>query len=167
MVLGPTPDRVVERFTRCVGRVDLPPRWALGHHHGRFGYDTAERICAVAEEFRTRRIPCDAIHIDIDNMDGYRVFTWDNTRFADPPQLIEDLRGLGLRTLVFVDPGVKKETHYHVYDEGVARDAFVRRPDGELFSAYVWPGECVYPDFARQDVREWWTRLHEPLCAAS
>ena len=41
----------------------------------------------MAREFRDRGMPCDAIYLDIDYMRGYRVFTWDETRFPDPPRL--------------------------------------------------------------------------------
>jgi alpha-glucosidase len=36
----------------------------------------------LAREFRDRRIPCDVIHLDIDYMSGYRVFTWSTKRFS-------------------------------------------------------------------------------------
>ena len=37
-------------------------------------------------------IPCDVLYLDIDHMDGYRVFTWDSERFPDPAGLIAELR---------------------------------------------------------------------------
>lgn len=159
---GPEPATVLERFTGLVGRMPLPPRWALGYHQSRWGYDSAERVLDVARELRARRIPADAVHLDIDHMDGARVFTWDRERFPDPPALVAELASLGLRTVCLVGADVKHEPggSYAVYEEGHERDAFVRTAAGDELRGYVWPGVCVFPDFLRDDVREWWGGLY-------
>ena len=112
-----------------------------------------------------RQIPCDAIHLDIDYMRGYRVFTWHPTRFPDPVALVGELRAAGFKTVAIIDPGVKvdPEAEYAVYDEGMAHDYFVRGADGSLFHGYVWPDKSVFPDFLRPDVREWWGRAQQAL----
>ena len=61
----------------------------------------------LADEFRTRDIPCDVIHLDIDHMDGYRLFTWDPQGFSDPQTLLSELRSNGFRVVTIIDPGVK------------------------------------------------------------
>lgn len=40
-------------------------------------------------------IPCDAIHLDIDYMDHYKVFTWtpDKERYPDPEKMTQIWRG--------------------------------------------------------------------------
>ncbi len=114
---------------------------------------------------RTRRIPCDVIHLDIDYMNGYRVFTWSPKRFPNPAQLVGDLAKDGFKTVTIIDPGVKyePEADYHVFDSGIANDYFVRKADGQLFHGYVWPEKSVFPDFMRPDVRQWWGDLHQSL----
>jgi len=162
---GPTPAAVVEQLTRLTGRPALPPLWALGFHQSRWSYRSDAEVRAVARGFRERRIPLDAIHLDIDYMDGFRVFTWDRQRFPDPAATVAALHADDIRAVTIVDPGVKKEfgAGYAVADDGVAGDHFARRPDGELFSAYVWPGESLLPDFCRSATRRWWGDLHEGL----
>ncbi len=166
---GPEPATVVEAYTALTGRIPLPPRWALGYHQSRYSYVPEARVREIARELRERRIPADAIHLDIDYMDSFRVFTWDREKFPDPPGLIRDLAAQGFKVVTIVDPGVKyqPEGGYQVYDEGHARDCFLRRPDtGEEFTGYVWPGRSVFPDFVRPDVRAWWGDLHRDLVAA-
>src|SRR5690606_14684017 len=70
---GPTPAEVLWRYTARTGRTPRPPRWALGHHQSRWGYRSARHVARIARETRRRRLPTDAIHLDIDHMDGYRV----------------------------------------------------------------------------------------------
>ncbi len=163
---GPTISAVLERYTQLTGRMPLPPRWMLGYHQSRWSYYPEQQVRELAAEFRRRRIPCDVIHLDIHYMDGYRVFTWDRDRFPEPPRLLTDLREVGFRVIVIIDPGVKVDPGYSVQDMGLARNAFCRLPDGSLFQGPVWPGECFFPDFTDAEVRAWWGELYRPLLEA-
>jgi alpha-glucosidase len=164
---GPTPAAVVEQLTRLTGRPALPPLWALGYHQSRWSYASEAEVEGIVRGFRERGIPLDAVHIDIDYMRDFRVFTWDPERFPDPSAMIARLHAQGVRVVPIVDPGIKRDTEggYAVAAEGLARDYFIRHPDGELFSGYVWPGEALFPDFCRASVRQWWGDLHAGLLA--
>jgi len=163
VVFGPTPEQVSEGFGTLLGTMPLPPRWALGYHQSRWGHATDKLVRELAAEFRVRDIPCDTIHLDIDYMDGYRVFTWDPQRIPDPRKLIGDLRRSGFHIVTIIDPGVKIDADYPVYREGMDRDVFIRRADGEVFHGYVWPDDAVYPDHTRPEVREWWGDMQKAL----
>jgi len=164
-IAGPDMKTVVERFTRLTGRSQLPPLWSLGHHQCRWSYKTDQRVRRIASGFRKRDIPCDAMWLDIHYMNGYRVFTWNPKRFPDPKALIADLAKDGFRTVIIVDPGVKKEPGYSVYDDGLEKDFFLRRTNGTVFTGIVWPGTTVFPDFNREEVRAWWADLHKGYLA--
>ena len=166
VVLGPTPADVLERYTALTGRTPMPPLWALGNQQSRWSYMTADELRSVAAEFRARRIPCDVLYLDIDHMDGYRVFTWDRERFPDPAGLIASLREDGFRVVVITDPGVKVDEAYPLYVEGRERGSFCLTRDGEELQNVVWPGVCVFPDFTDPAVREWWGSWHEGLVDA-
>ncbi len=155
-LMAGTPTRVLERYTELTGRVSLPPLWALGLHQSRWSYYPESRIREIANGFRARHIPCDVIHFDIDYMNGYRCFTWDRERFPDPEALLDDLHAQGFKGIAIIDPGIKVDPGYRVYDEGVARGAFIQYPDGTPFTGPVWPGDCHFPDFTNPEVRTWW-----------
>jgi len=155
-VVTGTPAEVLERYTALTGRARLPPLWALGFHQSRHSYFPQACVLEVAKAFRRRRIPCDVLHLDIHHMDGYRSFTWHPRDFAEPRALTAELHALGFKALAIVDPGIKVEPGYRVYDEGVARGAFLRWPDGAPFVGPVWPGDCHFPDFSSPEVRAWW-----------
>ncbi|MBW4557587.1 MAG: DUF4968 domain-containing protein [Trichormus sp. ATA11-4-KO1] len=165
IIYGPEPAQILRTYTQLTGRMPLPPKWALGYHQCRWSYDSETVVRELAQEFRQRRIPCDVIHLDIDYMDGYRVFTWSPKRFSNPEKLISDLALDGFKTVTIIDPGVKyePEANYHVFDQGIDHDYFVRKADGGLFHGYVWPDKAVFPDFLRADVRTWWGDLHKSL----
>lgn len=168
IIYGPQPAQIVTTYTELTGRMPLPPLWSLGYHQCRWSYDSEEVVRKLAQEFRQRRIPCDVIHLDIDYMQGYRVFTWSRKRFPNPKQLIDDLKRDGFKVVTIVDPGVKyePESDYAVFDTGNEQDCFVRKPDGETFHGYVWPDKAVFPDFLREDVRQWWGDHHRALTEA-
>jgi alpha-glucosidase len=167
---GPSPKDVIERYTALTGRMPLPPLWALAYHQCRYSYFPDAKVRAIAANFRRRRIPADAIWLDIHYQDGYRPFTWDAARFPDPKKLIADLRAEGFRLVTIVDPHPKKEVGYGPYDTGLAGDHFVRRADGSVYEGPVWPsqaekspGPSVFPDFTRPATRAWWGTLFAPL----
>ncbi|MFQ6091697.1 MAG: glycoside hydrolase family 31 protein [bacterium] len=160
---GPHPKKVLERYTELVGRMPLPPRWALGYQQCRWSYFPESRVREIADSFRQGRIPCDVIYLDIDYMDGFRCFTWDHSRFPDPEKMIDDLREEGFKIVVIIDPGIKREPGYWVYDDGVKGDHFCRLPDGEMYVGQVWPGQCVFPDFTQEATRRWWGDLYKGL----
>lgn len=160
---GPDPKKVIERYTELVGRMPMPARWVLGYHQSRYSYYPESTVRFIADNFRQRRIPCDALFLDIHYMDGYRVFTWDKSRFPDPPKLLADLRRQGFRVVTIVDPGVKVDPNYWVYQQGLAGDDFVKKPDGKPYVGIVWPGASAFPDFTSPKVREWWGSLYKGL----
>ncbi len=163
---GPRPADVLRRFTARVGRTPLPPRWALGHHQSRWSYGTEREVRRLAREIRRRGIPTDVIHLDIDHMHGYRVFTWDARRFPNPTRLLRDLAADGFRVVTIVDPGVKVDREYPVYRDGRSKDLFCRNADGSPYTLLVWPKQAVLPDFNRPEVRAWWGEQHRALTGA-
>ncbi len=156
---GPELLDVARQYTRLTGTPDLPPLWALGYQQSRWSYFPDTRVKEVAAEFRKRKIPCDAIHLDIDYMDGFRCFTFSKERFPDPRGLTDELAKEGFKTIAIIDPGIKADPDYWVYKEGVEKNYFCRRADGALMVGDVWPGRCVFPDFSNPEVREWWKGL--------
>jgi alpha-glucosidase len=156
-----TPKNILRDYTDLTGRAPMPPLWALGNQQSRWSYSPESRVREVAKGFRDARIPADVIYLDIDYMDGYRVFTWDKTRFPDPSKLIADLRAEGFRVVLIVDPGVKVDPNYYAYQQGQAGNHFVKNADGTELHATVWPGVCAFPDFTDAKAREWFGSLYK------
>ena len=150
---------IIKSYTWLTGRMEIPPLWALGYQQCRWSYTPDSEALNIARTFREKKIPIDVIYLDIDYMDQYKIFTWNPKDFPDPQGLIKELRDMNLRTAVIVDPGIKVEKGYQAYDEGVAQDYFVKYPNGDLWTAQVWPGWCHFPDFTKPEAREWWGNL--------
>lgn len=163
---GTTLADVLRQYTSLTGRMPPQPRWAFGNQQSRWGYMSADEVLSIASQFRAQAIPCDAIYLDIDYMDGYRVFTWNAERFANPTGLIHALREQNIRLVTIIDPGVKVDPAYSVYREGLENGYFTRLADGTPYQGWVWPGLSCWSDFAQARVREWWGEQHRGLIEA-
>jgi len=163
---GPTPRKVLARYTDLTGHTPLPPLWALGNGQSRFSYETADEVRQIARSFRERDIPCDTLYFDIDTLDGYRVFTWNPVGFPDPEGLLAELHEMGFHAVSIVDAGVKVDADYAVYAGGKSRDLYCKTPEGDDYHNVVWPGICTFPDFTNPDARAWWGEQHKALLDA-
>lgn len=148
--------KIIEDYTWLTGRMEMPPLWSLGYQQCRWSYMSAKEVLKIAKTFRKKKIPADVMYCDIDYMEGFKIFTWNKKTFTDPKAMMEELKVMGFHLVTIVDPGIKIEEGYKQYDEGVANDYFAKYPNGENYTGYVWPGRCHFPDFFRDDVREWW-----------
>jgi len=178
---GPSIKKILGRYTELTGRMPLPPIWALGNQQSRWSYYPDSKVEEVVREYRARDLPLDVIHLDIDYMQGYRVFTWNTDRFPNPKGLTDKLKQQGVKVVAIVDPGVKyqpsvsgadvsapaanpelapQDKSYYVFNEGLAKNFFQKRQSGQLFIPRVWPGDSVFVDFTLADARRWWGDLH-------
>lgn len=164
-VMVGTPARVLLAWASLTGAPALPPAWALGHQHARWGFGSEQEVRRIVAGYQEHDLPLDAVHLDIDHYDEHQVFTVDQERFPKLPQLAEDLRRDGVRLVSIVDPAVRAEPGNAVYEAGTVVDAFVRDAAGQLVRGEAWAGESVFPDFTHARVREWWGGLYKERLA--
>jgi alpha-glucosidase len=162
-IYGPQMEDVVTSYTDLTGKPELPPLWALGYHQCKWSYYPESNVKEITAKFRELKIPCDAIYLDIDYMEGFRCFTWNKEYFPDPKRMVAELAADGFKTVVIIDPGIKIDKEYFVYKEALEKDYFCKRADGPYMKGKVWPGECNFPDYTNPEVREWWAGLFKEL----
>ncbi|MFX0145472.1 MAG: glycoside hydrolase family 31 protein, partial [Candidatus Hodarchaeota archaeon] len=151
-----TPPQLLERYTELTGRPVLPPRWAFGYHQSRWGYKSEGMIRELVAGFLEHALPISVIHLDIDYMKGYRVFTVDSESFPNLTGLAQELESQGIKIVTILDSGVKSDPQYGVYNEGLTEDVFCKGSDAEVLYGPVWPGWCAFPDFTQAKTRAWW-----------
>ena len=74
--------------------------------------------------------------------------------------MLERLREQGFRVITIIDPGVKYDPGYAVFDQALERDVFCRTEGGDLYIGQVWPGNTAFPDFVTEEARAWWGELN-------
>jgi alpha-glucosidase len=176
---GPSMQKILGRYADLTGHLPMPPKWALGNQQSRWSYFPDTVAEEVVRRYRAEDLPLDVLHLDIDYMQQYRVFTWSRPGYPDPTAFTEKLRKQGVKVVVIVDPGVKYEPpepgttdaatnpelaaqdkSYYVFNQGMAKDYFLKRQDGKLWIGAVWPGKAVYADFTLDAAARWWGGLH-------
>ena len=160
-----SPEAVLRELARLTGKMELPPLWSLGYQQSRFSYTPESRAIEVGKTFRDRKIPCDVIWMDINYMDGFRIFTFSPQEIKDPAKFNDTMHRMNYKMVYMIDPGVKKDSSYFVYRQGTLRDCWVKDSIGQPFVGKVWPGDCVFPDFTRPEVRTWWGGLYKSFMA--
>lgn len=153
---SPTVAEILKRYSWLTGKMELPPLWSIGYQQCRYSYYPDKEVLNLARTFRDKDIPADTIVFDIHYMDDYKIFTWNKRDFSDPEDLLRQLREMGFHVVVMCDPGIKVESGYKTYEDGVKEDAFIKYPDGTYYTGQVWPGWCHFPDFTKPATREWW-----------
>jgi alpha-glucosidase len=147
---------IITSYTALTGRMKMPPLWSLGYQQNRYSYYPEAEVMRIAQTLREKKIPADGITLDIHYMDKYKVFTWDKQRFPDPAKMNAKLKDMGFKLTVIVDPGIKTEPGYGVYERGLKENIFVKYPDSTNYTGQVWPGWCHFPDFTSDKGRAWW-----------
>jgi alpha-glucosidase len=176
---GPSMRKILGRYADLTGHMPMMPKWALGNQQSRWAYYPDKVAEEVVRRYRAEDLPLDVLHLDINYMNGYRVFTWDPKGFPDPSAFTGALRKQGVKVVAIVDPGVKyqppadgakdasknpelaaQDQSYYVFNQGAAKDYFLKRKDGSLWIGQVWPGKSVYTDYTIDAAARWWGDLH-------
>ena len=156
-----TPQEVMKELGRLTGTIELPPLWSLGFHQCRYSYYPDERVKSLADTMRLKHIPCDVIWMDIDYMQDFKIFTFDSAGFPNPKETNDYLHKNDFKSVWMIDPGIKAEKGFFVYDSGEKINAWVTTRNDSVFLGKVWPGDCVFPDFTQSKVSQWWGGLYE------
>jgi alpha-glucosidase len=166
ILYGPEPKQVVESYAWLTGPTPLPPLWSLGFQQSRFSYETRAELERIATRLRADKIPSDVLYMDIDYQVKNRPFTVDPNKFPDFPGMIHSLAAEHFHTVLITDLHIADlpNAGYAPYDSGVAGDHFVKE-NGKDYVGPVWPGPSVFPDFTREQTRQWWGTLYKDFVA--
>jgi len=162
VILG-TLKEIYTHLFDLIGYPCMPPRWVFGYHQSRWGYKNEADIRELVRDFEEHNLLLSAIHLDIDYMEGYRVFTINKKNFPSMEQLSADLNDKGIKLVASINPAVKCDEQYEIYSEGLSKNVFCKLPGGQTFTGVSWPGWSVFPDFTKPEARKWWQEQYVAL----
>lgn len=157
IIYGPSLKDVLKKLTILTGKIDIPPLWSIGYHQARFSYLSDKEVKNVINNFIKHEIPLSSIWLDIDYMDEYKIFTWNKKYFKKPKKLINWIHSKKIKLVTIIDPGVKKDKNYFIYNEGKQLNIFCKTHNKKEYIGTVWPGETVFPDFVCKKAQKWWS----------
>ncbi len=159
LLLGDTPAELTKHYTELVGRSLFTPMKFLGYHTSRWSY-SEEEMQGLRRISKEEKLPLDYIHMDIDYMDHYKVYTVSPDYISDMKQLSKEFGEDGIGLITIIDPAVKLEEGYELYDELTKRHGFATK-DGEDYVNVVWPGDSKYPNYFDEKTAEYLTEVTE------
>jgi alpha-glucosidase len=158
---GPELPRVLQAFFELTGFPLLPPRWVFGLLQSRYGYRNRRELEAIAETFRSKRLPCDALILDLFWFKEMGDLAFDPIDWPDAREMLSRLKDQGFRTMVIEEPYLTVKSRN--YPEALAQGYLAQHYDGTAYTFDFWPGECALVDFSNPSAREWWSQKHQPL----
>lgn len=89
-----------------VGTPVTIPQWVLGWNQCRWGYKTLDEVKEVVANYSLYDIPLDTQWTDIDYLNNYRDFTYDNVSFNGLPEFIDELHSKDMHYIPILDLGI-------------------------------------------------------------
>jgi alpha-D-xyloside xylohydrolase len=107
VIQGASFDDVTRGYYRLTGPAPMLPKWALGFVQSKERYVNARELAAVVSEYRSRRLPLDAIVLDWKswpNGGGWGQKSFDPDRFPNPRAMMDALHVMGARVMISIWP---------------------------------------------------------------
>jgi len=173
--------RMQEKLRTVTGAAFLPPVHTLGFHFSKYAPASSDIIRQRNADFTKYEFPVDVLWMDIqwadkDSVDaGYEYFQFNPQNFTAEgiKAMNEEVEAAGRHMTVILDPHIKVDSTYFVYEDGeeeqlneFAEDGskiniFVKQADvDEDFEGTCWPGNSVWIDFLNENAQEYWGNLY-------
>jgi alpha-glucosidase len=157
------PSALIDSYTQLTGRPMLPPRWAFGYHHCRWGYERQSELTSAVENMEKHNIPVKAFHLDIDCLDHFEPFTVSPDRFPDIQKIAQQLAEKDIQIITILHACITANPKSSLFQEGVKQGYFCSREDGSPLVGPLWAGNTAYVDFTNPTAREWWSQQYKTL----
>ncbi|WP_116950378.1 alpha-xylosidase [Jiangella endophytica] len=158
VVYGPTPERVLERYTALTGRPAAVPAWSYGLWLSTsFTTDYDEvTVTSFVDGMRERDIPLSVFHFDCFWMREFNWtdFEWDPRVFPDPEGTLSRLHQRGLRVSAWINPYIAQRSA--LFAEARDRGYLVRRADGSVWQWDMWQAGMGLVDFTHPEATRWY-----------
>lgn len=159
VIYGPSPKRILDRYTKLVGRPADVPAWSYGlwlTTSFTTKYDE-QTIHSFIDGMAERDIPLSVFHYDCYWMREFHWtdFEWDKRYFGDVESTLKRLHDdKGLHLCAWINPYIGQNGT--MFDEGVDGGFLVRNPDGTIWQTDNWQAGMALVDFTNPAAREWY-----------
>lgn len=138
----------------------ITPAWAFGHIVWEDSINTRQSAERLVREYKDHDIPVDAIIIDSPWSTSYNDFTWDEGRYPQAANMIENFDKQGVRTILWTTGNVNDQDRKgdtsvgHNYNLPFVQEKGYAVNDGNIY--HWWKGEGVHIDFTNKKAVKWW-----------
>ena len=155
---GPSMKEVLERYTDLTGKPSLPAPWTFGlwlSTSFTTNYDE-ETVMSFVDGMLDRGIPLRTFHFDCFWMKEFHWtdFVWDSRVFPDPKGMLSRIKAKGLNICVWINPYIAQESC--LFAEGMEKDYFVKRTNGDVWQWDMWQPGMALVDFTNPEACAWY-----------
>lgn len=165
LIDGPTMKDVLRRYTDLTGKPSLPAQWTFGLWLSTsFTTDYDEKtVMSFIDGMLDRDIPLSVFHFDCCWMREFHWtdFVWDERVFPDPKGMIERIKAKGVKVCVWINSYIGQESA--LFDEGVQKEYFLKRPNGDVWQWDMWQPGLAIVDFTNPKACRWYQQKLEEL----
>lgn len=121
ITVGDTPSQIVEAYAEVTGKVPKMPEYGLGFWQCKLRYYNQEQVLEIAREYKKRNIPVDVFIIDYYHWPRCGDWRFDEEYFPNPKEMIEELKSMGMETMVSIWPQVdwRSENYEEMKQKGL------------------------------------------------
>lgn len=170
-----SPQQMLQTYHMLTGSAPVPPAWSLGVILSKAYYRTAEELLSTARMVREKKMPCDVITLDgraWQDTDTRFAFEWDESRYPDPADVINQLKTMNFKICIWEYPLVS--VNNPLFDEMAKKGwllkdkrtghAYRYKWDMSAFAEVLTPlPESGIVDFTHPDAFNFWLESHKPL----
>lgn len=170
VVAGDSVRDIVRTYHDATGHSPDIPDWALGFWQSKLRYRTQAELLETAREYRRRGLPLSCIVIDFFHWTRQGEWKFEPGEWPDPKAAVEELRSMGVETMVSVWPTVSASSeHYRAMTESGSLlttergvPVLIPFPDKDPFG----PGFFTYYDAFSPEARDFhWDVVHRNYVA--
>lgn len=157
---GDNPEQILFGYRQLTGFPSMPPLWSFGTWMSRMTYFSADEVNEICDRMRAEDFPCDVIHLDTGWFETDWLCEWkfNDERFPNPPQFIQNLKDKGYRVSLWQLPYISYNAiQYKEADENEYISKSERKISGSSnFSVQDFAGTI---DFTYDKATEWYKDL--------
>lgn len=112
IIIGENAKDILQKYYSITGKPSPLPQWATGFWQCKLRYKTQEELLNVAREYKRRNLPLDVIVIDYFHWKKQGDWDFDNECWPNPEKMVEELKSMGVETMVSVWPSVNPDSLY-------------------------------------------------------
>lgn len=158
---GATIPTLIEAYTWLTGRQPLPPLWAFGFIQSKYGYRNEVEARDMVRIMREKRIPCDAIVLDLYWFRHMGDLAWNSAAWPNPFTMMRDFKDQGIHTIAITEPYIVE--HSPNFALAAAQGFLARTASGQPYRLHNWWScgcDAGLLDVTNPAAQAWWWAKH-------
>ncbi|MFK4872821.1 TIM-barrel domain-containing protein [Novosphingobium sp. ZW T3_23] len=166
VITGKSTDELYAGYAKLTGQTPLPPKAAFGLIQSKARYETQKELMDVAQGYRQRGLPLDVMVLDWFYWSRMGQLDIDRTYFPDPKGMNDQLKALGMRSIISVWPRFERESRY--FDMLATKGWLLKDKDGNVVDGLPVRSDRAGAliDSTNPEAREWfWGKLRDNIAS--